>query len=55
MADLDRLAIQVLVDYDTGERLVSTAKTFGALRDDLRERRRPAEWNTLWDAQQLPR
>ncbi len=34
-----RGAAKVLVDYEAGERLVSTAKTFGALRDDLRVRR----------------
>jgi hypothetical protein len=33
-------AAHVLINYDTGERLVSTAKTFGSLRLDLKERRK---------------
>jgi hypothetical protein len=33
-------AAQVLINYDTGERLASTAKTFGTLRLDLKQRRK---------------
>jgi hypothetical protein len=32
-------AADVLINYDTGERLATTAKTFGALRPTLKERR----------------
>ena len=31
---------KVLINYDTGERLADTAKTFGVVRHDLRTRRR---------------
>jgi hypothetical protein len=30
----------VLINYDTGERLAGTAKTFGTLRNDLQQRRK---------------
>jgi hypothetical protein len=33
-------ASSVLINYDTGERLGSTAKTFGNLQIDLKERRK---------------
>jgi hypothetical protein len=33
-------AAQVLIDYDTGERLASTARSFDLLRLDLKERRK---------------
>ena len=33
-----RLARHVLINYDTGERLVNTAKTFDPLQMDLRKR-----------------
>jgi hypothetical protein len=33
-------AANVLINYDTGERLVTTAKSFSGLRLDLRERRK---------------
>lgn len=39
LADTGRSA-NVLLNYDTGERLVTTAKTFGELRRDLHERRK---------------
>jgi hypothetical protein len=35
-----RGAADVLINYDTGERLANTAKSFGTLRLDLRERRK---------------
>ena len=33
-------AADVLINYDTGERLVSTARTFGSLRSNLQDRRK---------------
>jgi hypothetical protein len=35
-----RSSAKVLINHDTGERLASTAKTFAALRTDLKARRR---------------
>jgi hypothetical protein len=42
-------AANVLINYDTGERLASTAKSFGTLQGDLKRRRRelPALYASL--------
>jgi hypothetical protein len=46
LLDESHSAANVLINYDTGERLTSTAKTFGNLQLDLRKRRKelPALW-----------
>lgn len=40
MLNDSRGSATVLINYDTGERLASTAKTFGDLRRDLQDRRK---------------
>jgi hypothetical protein len=46
LLDESHSAANVLINYDTGERLTNTAKTFGNLAVDLRNRRKdlPALW-----------
>lgn len=40
LLDDSRGSANVLINYDTGERLASTAKTFNTLREDLQKRRK---------------
>jgi hypothetical protein len=46
LLDESHSAANMLINYDTGERLANTAKTFGNLRIDLKARRKelPALW-----------
>jgi hypothetical protein len=54
--DDSRGAANVLINYDTGERLASTAKSFGSLRPDLRARRKdlPALYLTVRAIASIP-